>query len=136
MIEETNARYVGKLPEPVDLVSIDASFISLKVLLPVVKRWFGEDGGQVIALIKPQFEVGREAANKGKGVIKDPEVHKQVLEDVLGFAQEEGFGIEGLMRSPLVGPKGNTEFLADLWSFSENKAVIDLLINGVIHVEP
>ena len=111
VMEETNARYVEKLPEPVDLVTIDVSFISLKVLLPVVKAWFGEEGGQVIALIKPQFEAGRKVTAKGKGVIRDPEVHKQVLEDVLGFAQDEGFGISGLIRSPLVGPKGNVEFL-------------------------
>lgn len=111
VMEETNARYVEKLPEPVDLATIDVSFISLKVLLPVVKNWFGDEGGQVIALIKPQFEAGREQASKGKGVIRDPEVHKQVLEDVLEFAEKEGFGISGLVRSPLVGPKGNVEFL-------------------------
>lgn len=131
VMEKTNARYVKVLPEPVNLVTIDASFISLKVLLPVVKGWFGEEGGQVIALIKPQFEAGREQANKGKGVIRDPEVHKQVLEDVIGFAQEKGFGIEGLIRSPLVGPKGNIEFLAHFAHLGENSIEIILLISQV-----
>jgi 23S rRNA (cytidine1920-2'-O)/16S rRNA (cytidine1409-2'-O)-methyltransferase len=128
-MEETNARFVEELPERVDLVTIDASFISLKKLLPVVKRWItplrlptfsskkmggvkeGERGG-VIALIKPQFEAGRKEVSRGSGVIRDPAVHRQVLLELLAFAQGEGFGLNGLMRSPLLGPKGNTEFLA------------------------
>lgn len=129
VIEETNARFVEILPKPVSLVTIDASFISLKVLLPVVKNWFspslpdplslkGDEegsrspGGEVIALIKPQFEAGRVDVSRGEGVIRDPEIHHQVLQDVLTFAQKEGFGLYGLVRSPLRGPKGNTEFLA------------------------
>ena len=135
VMEETNARYVVKLPESVDLVTIDASFISLKVLLPVVKGWFGNKGGQVIALIKPQFEAGRKVVSKGKGVVRDPEVHKQVLEDVLGFAQKEGYGVSGLVRSPLMGPKGNTEFLAQLTHLRKNADEIALFINQVISNE-
>jgi 23S rRNA (cytidine1920-2'-O)/16S rRNA (cytidine1409-2'-O)-methyltransferase len=135
VMEETNARYIEKLPETVDLVTIDASFISLKVLLPVVKGWLERDGGQVIALIKPQFEAGREQASKGKGVIRDPELHKQVVEDVLGFAQEEDFGVSGLVRSPLLGAKGNTEFLAHLIYLGENAVEIKLLINQVFSNE-
>ena len=131
VMEETNARYVVKLPESVGLVTIDASFISLKVLLPVVKGWFGNKGGQVIALIKPQFEAGRKVVSKGKGVVRDPEVHKQVLEDVLGFAQKEGYGVSGLVRSPLMGPKGNTEFLAQLTHLRENADEIEILIGEV-----
>lgn len=114
VMEGTNARYVTALPEPVAFVSVDASFISLKVLLPVFKAWFGEGGGQAVALVKPQFEAGRKLAAKGKGVIRDPEVHRQVLLDVLGFAQAHGFGVLGLAVSPVVGPKGNIEFLAHL----------------------
>ena len=136
VMEETNARYIEKLPETVNLITIDASFISLKVLLPVVKGWLGVDGEQVIALIKPQFEVGRQVANKGKGVIRDPEVHKRVLEDVLGFAQEQGFRIEDLMRSPLLGPKGNTEFLAYLRPLSQNKTDVESLISQVFNTAP
>lgn len=135
VMEETNARYEKTLPELVDLVTIDVSFISLKVLLPVVKGWFGEAGGQVVALIKPQFEAGREQASKGKGVIRDPEVHKQVLEDVLGFAQEQGFGVSGLMRSPLVGPKGNVEFFAYLRVLGDFATDLDKFINQVVPME-
>jgi 23S rRNA (cytidine1920-2'-O)/16S rRNA (cytidine1409-2'-O)-methyltransferase len=124
VMEETNARHVESLPEPVSLVTVDASFISLKILLPVVKGWFPSslhpspigrgDGGEVevLALIKPQFEAGRKETARNKGVIRDPEVHKAVLRDVLAFAQGQGFAVRGLMRSPLLGPKGNVEFLA------------------------
>jgi 23S rRNA (cytidine1920-2'-O)/16S rRNA (cytidine1409-2'-O)-methyltransferase len=129
VMEETNARYVESLPEPVDLVTVDASFISLKIILPVVKRWLflpfdqaqdrfsSFDEGKmkeersVLALIKPQFEAGKKDVARGDGVIRDPEIHRQVLMDVLAFAQNEGFAIQGLVRSPLLGPKGNVEFL-------------------------
>jgi 23S rRNA (cytidine1920-2'-O)/16S rRNA (cytidine1409-2'-O)-methyltransferase len=123
VMEETNARFVESLPEQVLLVTVDASFISLKILLPVVKKWFelspfptreGGNGGlgHIIALIKPQFEAGKKDVSRGDGVIRDPEIHKQVLLHVLGFAQNEGFQIRGLIKSPLLGPKGNAEFLA------------------------
>jgi 23S rRNA (cytidine1920-2'-O)/16S rRNA (cytidine1409-2'-O)-methyltransferase len=129
VMEETNARYVEFLPEPVSLVTIDASFISLRILLPVVKLWLasplppsplaplprgeGSRGkGEVIALIKPQFEAGRKESARHKGVIRDRAVHKAILEAVLTFAQAQGFGVRGLLRSPVVGPKGNVEFLA------------------------
>src|SRR5574341_1613702 len=126
VMEETNARFVESLPERVDLVTVDASFISLKILLPVVKNWLGPNppippslGGKggagglgIIALIKPQFEAGKKDVSRGDGVIRDPAIHQQVLLDVLAFAQQEGFSVRGLIRSPLVGPKGNAEFLA------------------------
>jgi 23S rRNA (cytidine1920-2'-O)/16S rRNA (cytidine1409-2'-O)-methyltransferase len=120
VMEEINARFVESLPEPVSLVTVDASFISLKILLPVVRRWSSpspltplpEGEGDVAALIKPQFEAGKKDVSRGDGVIRDPEIHKQVLLDVLGFAQAEGFKVRGVIRSPLVGPKGNAEFLA------------------------
>ena len=107
VMERTNARNVKGFPEPVGLVTIDASFISLKILLPAVASWFGGRSGQVVALIKPQFEAGRKDAAKGEGVIRDPAVHRQVLGEVLNRAQDLGFGVEGLIRSPLLGPKGN-----------------------------
>jgi len=110
VMEETNARYVESLPEPVSLVTVDASFISLKILLPVIRRW-KEERGEIVALIKPQFEAGKKDVARGDGVIRDPEIHKQVLLDVLGFAHTEGFQIRGLIKSPLLGPKGNAEFL-------------------------
>lgn len=113
-MERTNARHVENFPELVHLVTIDASFISLKVLLPAVKRWFGEREGRAVVLVKPQFEAGKKDAAKGEGVIRDPAIHRQVLLSVLESAQEEGFAVEGLIRSPLQGPKGNIEFLANL----------------------
>ena len=112
VMEETNARYVESLPEPVSLVTVDASFISLKILLPEVKAWFASSTGDVVALIKPQFEAGRQEVSRGEGVIHDPFIHRQVLLSVLTFAQNNGFGARGLIRSPLLGPKGNIEFLA------------------------
>ncbi len=113
-MERMNARYVQSLPEPVSIVTIDASFISLKVLLPVIKSWFSPEGGNVVALIKPQFEAGREEANRGEGVIKDSKIHKQVVDGILDFAQAEGYQILGVIQSPLKGPKGNIEFLVYL----------------------
>jgi len=111
VMEQTNARYVERLPEEIRLASIDASFISLKTILPVVKNWMSNPG-EVISLIKPQFEAGRKDVSRGDGVIRDPEIHQRVLIDVLSFAQTLGFALKGLIRSPLLGPKGNTEFLA------------------------
>ncbi|MEJ5224239.1 MAG: TlyA family RNA methyltransferase, partial [Anaerolineales bacterium] len=116
VMEETNARFVASLPEPVQLVVCDASFISLKILLPVMWKWYPPrphpPAGDAIVLIKPQFEAGRKEAARHKGVIRDPEVHRQVLSDVLSFAQQTGFSVRGLARSPVLGPKGNVEFLA------------------------
>jgi 23S rRNA (cytidine1920-2'-O)/16S rRNA (cytidine1409-2'-O)-methyltransferase len=115
VLEGINARHLDRLPEPVSFVSVDVSFISLKLLLPVIARWLTADGGPptaVVPLIKPQFEAGRREVSRGGGVIKDPVLHRRVLEDVLGFAIEQGFAVRGLLRSPLTGPKGNVEFLA------------------------
>lgn len=114
VMERKNARYVTSLPEMVDLVVVDASFISLKILLPVIVNWFNPGAGRVVALIKPQFEAGREDAAKGDGVIRDPSIHRKVLEDVLNFVSQNHFKVRGLIRSPLLGPKGNVEFLVDL----------------------
>ncbi len=125
VMERTNARNVQRLPEDVGLVTIDASFISLRILLPVVKQWFSPQGGQVIALIKPQFEAGRADAAKGGGVIRDVEVHRSVLREVLTFAVQGGFGVLGLIRSPLLGPKGNVEFLVQL-DVAGSTAAVDL----------
>jgi 23S rRNA (cytidine1920-2'-O)/16S rRNA (cytidine1409-2'-O)-methyltransferase len=109
VMERTNARYVDSLPEPIDLVTIDASFISLKLLLPQVARWL-RPTGQVIALIKPQFEAGREQVGKG-GVVRDVRTHRAVLRDILEWVVQNGWQLRGLTRSPIKGPKGNIEFL-------------------------
>ncbi len=133
-MERTNARHVEKLPEAVRLVVMDASFISLRILLPVVRGWFDSSaGGRVVALIKPQFEAGRADAAKGEGVIRDPAVHRSVLREVLGAAVREGFGVEGLIRSPLHGPKGNTEFLTLLrWPSGAESADLEARIAAVV----
>jgi 23S rRNA (cytidine1920-2'-O)/16S rRNA (cytidine1409-2'-O)-methyltransferase len=123
VMEQTNARFVQALPEPVSLITIDASFISLKTLLPVARKWLAgfvslkEDGAsparpEIVVLIKPQFEAGRKQVARGGGVIRDPAIHRQVLEEILDFAQLQGLGARGVVRSPLLGPKGNVEFLA------------------------
>jgi 23S rRNA (cytidine1920-2'-O)/16S rRNA (cytidine1409-2'-O)-methyltransferase len=120
VMESTNARYLENLPEPVDFVTIDASFISLRLLLPVVKNWFRgaqwdqatESPSELIALIKPQFEAGRKEAARGDGVIRDSAVHRRVLREVMEFALTQDFSLRGLLRSPVLGPKGNLEFLA------------------------
>ena len=132
VMERTNARYLERLPEPVGLITIDVSFISLKVLLPVVRGWFPAHGGQAILLIKPQFEAGRPAVARGEGVIRDPDVHRQVLLDVLGFGLQERFGMRGLIRSPLLGPKGNAEFLAHLVFPAEGEELLESWIEQVV----
>jgi 23S rRNA (cytidine1920-2'-O)/16S rRNA (cytidine1409-2'-O)-methyltransferase len=128
VMEETNARHVESLPEKVSFATIDASFISLKILLPVVKNWLTKNA-QLLCLIKPQFEAGKKDVARGDGVIRDPHIHRQVLLDVLSFAQKEGFGLLGLIKSPLLGPKGNTEFLVLLDLSGEGKSVEELVNN-------
>jgi 23S rRNA (cytidine1920-2'-O)/16S rRNA (cytidine1409-2'-O)-methyltransferase len=122
VMEKTNARNMERLPEPVSLATIDASFISLKILLPVVKGWLGAQSSSahteplhcdLIALIKPQFEAGRAEVQHGQGVIRDPQIHQRVTDEIIAYAQSIGFNRQGLIQSPLLGPKGNVEFL--LW---------------------
>lgn len=113
VMEETNARFLKNLPEVVDLATIDASFISLKTLLPVAKGWL-KPAGEVIALIKPQFEAGKAEVGKGRGVIRDEHVHQRIIAEVLEFTIGQGLAVRGLTRSPILGPKGNVEFL--MWA--------------------
>lgn len=112
VMERTNVRYLEALPEPVDLVTVDVSFISLRLVLPAAYRVL-KPVGHVIALIKPQFEAGPQQVGKG-GVVRDRRVHRQVLREVLRAAQDVGFVPLGLIPSPLRGPAGNVEFLAHL----------------------
>ena len=133
VMERTNARYLDELPEPVSLVTIDASFISLALLLPAVKTWFNGEKGQVIALIKPQFEAGRKAAAKHAGVIIDKAVHEKVIKETLSNALALGFTPVGLIPSPIKGPKGNVEFLVDLQlKFSGDLDDFDSMINQAL----
>lgn len=110
VMDRTNARYLENLAEPVHLATIDVSFISLKLILPAVLGWLRE-GGQIVALVKPQFEASRGQVGKG-GVVRDPAVHQQVLETLATWAVSRGMGLMGLIRSPITGPAGNVEFLA------------------------
>ena len=113
-MEKTNIRYVTPedLGEKASLVSIDVSFISLKLVLPVVKTLINDDC-QVVCLIKPQFEAGRDQVGK-KGVVRDKKVHTEVIEKTLSFAYSIGFVLKGLTFSPIKGPEGNIEYLAEL----------------------
>lgn len=109
VMERTNARYLESLPEPVDVVVIDVSFISLNLIFPAVDRILAE-GGVLVPLIKPQFEAGKQDVGKG-GVVRYPKVHRAVLEKVVREAAQAGFRCDGLTASPLTGPAGNHEFL-------------------------
>ncbi|WP_096188478.1 TlyA family RNA methyltransferase [Evansella halocellulosilytica] len=115
VMERTNFRYVTEddFPHGIpDFATIDVSFISLKLILPVLKSLL-KKGGQVSALVKPQFEAGREEVGK-KGIIRDKKVHIRVLEEIIQFANEVGFNIEGATSSPIKGGEGNIEFLLHL----------------------
>lgn len=115
VMERTNVRYVTpeQLGEPLDLSVVDVSFISLRIVLPVIKTFLKENAGQVLCLIKPQFEAGKDKVGK-KGVVRDPAVHKEVLDDFVALTKEINFKILGLTFSPVKGPEGNIEFLAHL----------------------
>lgn len=115
VMERTNVRYVTpeQIGEPLDLSVVDVSFISLKLVLPVIKTLLKPDCGQAVCLIKPQFEAGRDKVGK-KGVVRDEQTHRQVLEDFLALADSLGFHLLGLTFSPVKGPEGNIEFLAHL----------------------
>jgi 23S rRNA (cytidine1920-2'-O)/16S rRNA (cytidine1409-2'-O)-methyltransferase len=111
LIEGANARALAELPEPISLATIDVSFISLRLIFPNVAAWLAP-GGQVLALVKPQFEAGKESVGRG-GVVRDPVVHRAVLGTVIASAESAGLSARGAVRSPLTGPKGNREFF--LW---------------------
>jgi 23S rRNA (cytidine1920-2'-O)/16S rRNA (cytidine1409-2'-O)-methyltransferase len=113
-MERTNIRYVTEeqIVEQVDFTSIDVAFISLEKVLPVAYKFLTEQG-ILIALIKPQFEAGREKVGK-KGVVRDPEVHTEVITRILTICKGLGFSLQGLTYSPITGPEGNIEYL--LWA--------------------
>ncbi|WP_026475881.1 TlyA family RNA methyltransferase [Alkaliphilus transvaalensis] len=123
-MERTNIRYVKQeeLGEMADFASIDVSFISLRLVLPVVKELI-RDGGEIVALVKPQFEAGRENVGK-KGVVKDIKVHQQVVDDIVNFCHASNFSIMNFSFSPIKGPEGNIEYLLHLCNDSNSKMVI------------
>ena len=113
-MERTNARYLTheQVPDELDFASVDVSFISLKIVLPAIKELL-KPTGQVLCLIKPQFEAGKENVGK-KGVVRDPKIHQMVLDNFVSLVDGLGFKILGLTFSPVKGPEGNIEFLGHL----------------------
>lgn len=125
-LERTNARYLSheQIPEEPDFSSVDVSFISLKLILPAIAGVL-RDGGQVVCLIKPQFEAGKEKVGK-KGVVRDPAVHREVLEHFLEHAKENNFTVIDITYSPIRGPEGNIEYLGFLQKNSGQAGTIDI----------
>ena len=119
-MERTNLRELEELPEPIDLATLDLSFISLRMVLPSVRRLLAGDG-RVIALVKPQFEAGRQAVPRG-GVVRDPAVHRDVLRRFGDDARHAGYEARSVIRSPVVGAEGNVEFLSLLVPGGANDA--------------
>lgn len=115
-MESTDARHLESLPEPIDLAVIDVSFISLRLVVPNIRRWL-RPTGDIVALIKPQFEAGPERVGRG-GVIRDPEVHRAVLRELLAWAADQGLTTLNLTPSPILGSDGNREFLVH-WRMGE-----------------
>lgn len=111
VLEKTNARHltVQEVPEPIDLVVCDASFIGLQTVLPAPLS-LARSGARLIALIKPQFEVGKGRVGKG-GVVRDPDLHKEVCERIAQWLPRQGWEVIGIVESPILGPEGNKEFL-------------------------
>lgn len=111
VMEKTNARHLkaGDLPEDVDIIVIDVSFISLKMIIPPVLEYL-KPNGVLIALIKPQFEVGKGEVGKG-GIVKDEQKHKQVVDKIVEHLEEQNMNITGVITSPILGAQGNKEFL-------------------------
>ncbi|MGH2562629.1 MAG: TlyA family RNA methyltransferase [Thermomicrobiales bacterium] len=121
VMDRTNARYLETLPQIVDFVAIDASYISLALIFPAAARILNSEG-DCVPLIKPQFEAGRTEVGKG-GVVRSADVHRRVLRNVVEAAAGIGFGVRNLSRSPLLGPKGNVEFLAQ---FKREESIGDI----------
>lgn len=110
-MEKTNIRYmdIDLIKEPINLISIDVSFISLKHMFPVCSKVLSEDG-VVLSLVKPQFEAGKDQVGKG-GIVRDPSIHKEVIEKVISYAEENDLYAQALTFSPITGTKGNIEYL-------------------------
>lgn len=127
-MERTNIRYVtlNNLGESVDFASIDVSFISLTKVLPVAFA-LTKENGEVVCLIKPQFEAGREQVGK-KGVVRDPAVHKEVIEKIIKFSESLGFVVKAFSFSPIKGPEGNIEFLLYLGKKDAGFYDVDMVI--------
>ena len=124
-MERTNIRYISseQIPEPIDIAVMDLSFISVKLVLPAVCPLL-RDGGELICLIKPQFEAGRDEVGK-KGVVRDKNVHLAVIDGILDFAPSVGMTVMGLDYSPIKGPEGNREYLCFMKKGKFDAPIID-----------
>ena len=124
-LERTNIRYFDKeiIEEDVSFVSIDVSFISLELVLPVAKEILGPEG-EIVALVKPQFEAGKGKVGKG-GIVRDKKVHIEVIEKIIDLAGDLGFNIKALTNSPIKGTSGNIEFLIYLSNYGESSETFD-----------
>ena len=125
-MEKCNIRYLdfALIEDPIDFISIDVSFISLKLVFPVAAKLLEATGGSLVCLVKPQFEAGREQVGK-KGIVRDRKVHEEVIRNVIGYANENGLVPLGLTYSPVTGAKGNIEYLLYLSkSPSETEAAV------------
>lgn len=134
VLDRTNVRYLEALPAPVSLVTVDVSFISLDLVLPVIAGWLDE-GGECLPLVKPQFEAGRRDIGKG-GVVRDPAIHRRILQHTCATAVAAGFTVAGLTQSPLRGPAGNVEYLAHLVrraTPAQDTAAIDAMISEAMN---
>ncbi len=133
-MERTNFRYVTheQIPEEIDFASVDVSFISLKIILPVLHSLL-KNNGEAVCLIKPQFEAGKEKIGK-KGVVRDPQVHTEVVETITSFAVENGFSVINLDFSPIKGPEGNIEYLMHIVKTEENSFVCDVRPSDLVRV--
>ncbi|MBZ4669119.1 MAG: hypothetical protein JG775_2271, partial [Defluviitaleaceae bacterium] len=132
--EKTNARYLRRedFDEDADLITVDVSFISLKLILPVLVDLLSKSG-DIIALVKPQFEAGRDKVGK-KGVVRDPKIHEEVILNVIHYGMKENLYLKGLSFSPIKGPEGNIEYLAHFSKHNIDDQIenIELLINKTV----
>ena len=131
-LERTNMRKVTReqVPDPIDFFSVDVSFISLRLILPVARELMAE-GAQAVCLIKPQFEAGREKVGK-KGVVRDPSVHAEVVRNIFDFCLQNGFDVLGLDFSPIKGPEGNIEYLVFLQKSDEPRSFLTVKPQEVV----
>ncbi len=131
-LERTNIRYVTpeQVPDPLDFISIDVSFISLTLVLPVAKMLL-KDGGEAVCLVKPQFEAGKGRVGK-KGVVREPEIHLEVLEKIARFVTENGFLLTGADFSPIRGPEGNIEYLFYLRKADKLKITVQIDLEQLV----
>ncbi len=132
-LERTNFRYVTReqVPDPLDFVSVDVSFISLSLILPVMRTLL-RDGGRAVCLIKPQFEAGRENVGK-KGVVRDKNVHIAVVEKIISLVSENKFSLLGLDFSPVKGPEGNIEYLCYIEKNDNAQVLCEADANTVVN---